>query len=149
REVFFRDTAHGFLAWGFATLLSAAVLTSATTALVNGGGTAVGRLASAPATGVLDGYAGLLLLGDESAVRDPVGAAAARTEAARMLRGSLLDDEQSIAQRAYLVQVVAGRTGLSRAQAEQRVAATIAAVKENATAVQRAAAKLSLWLAAA
>ena len=25
-EVFFRDTAHGFLAWAFATVLSAAVL---------------------------------------------------------------------------------------------------------------------------
>src|SRR5580692_701640 len=28
-EVFFRDTAHGFLAWAFATLLSATVLSSA------------------------------------------------------------------------------------------------------------------------
>lgn len=36
-EVFFRDTAHGFLAWGVATLLTAALLTSATAALVSGG----------------------------------------------------------------------------------------------------------------
>src|ERR1700761_9062520 len=29
-EVFFRDTAHGFLAWAFATLLSASALSTAT-----------------------------------------------------------------------------------------------------------------------
>src|SRR5476651_1874640 len=35
-EVFFRDTAHGFLAWAFATVLSAAVLASAATHIVGG-----------------------------------------------------------------------------------------------------------------
>src|SRR5271154_5110899 len=35
-EVFFRDTAHGFLAWAFATLLSASVLSSAVAYLANG-----------------------------------------------------------------------------------------------------------------
>jgi hypothetical protein len=35
-EVFFRDTAHGFLAWAFATLLSASALSSATAYLANG-----------------------------------------------------------------------------------------------------------------
>ncbi len=34
-EVFFRDTVHGFLAWGVATLFSVIVLTSVTTATVN------------------------------------------------------------------------------------------------------------------
>jgi hypothetical protein len=35
-EVFFRDTAHGFLAWAFATVISASVLGAATTHLVSG-----------------------------------------------------------------------------------------------------------------
>ena len=35
-EVFFRDTAHGFLAWAFATLMSATALVSSTTYLANG-----------------------------------------------------------------------------------------------------------------
>ena len=35
-EVYFRDTAHGFLAWGFATVLNAAVWASATTQSVGG-----------------------------------------------------------------------------------------------------------------
>jgi hypothetical protein len=53
-EVFFRDTAHGFLAWGVATLLTAALLTSATAAFVSGGVKAsaavVGGTASAAGT---------------------------------------------------------------------------------------------------
>jgi hypothetical protein len=35
-EVYFRDTAHGFLAWAFATVLSAAVLASAAAQIVGG-----------------------------------------------------------------------------------------------------------------
>jgi hypothetical protein len=35
-EVFFRDTAHGFLAWAFATLISATALASTTSYLANG-----------------------------------------------------------------------------------------------------------------
>jgi hypothetical protein len=35
-EVFFRDTAHAFLAWAFATLISATALTSTTVYLANG-----------------------------------------------------------------------------------------------------------------
>ena len=36
-EVYFRDTAHGFLSWAVATLLTASLLTSAITAVVSGG----------------------------------------------------------------------------------------------------------------
>jgi hypothetical protein len=35
-EVYFRDTAHGFLAWAFATVVSASALTSTTTYLATG-----------------------------------------------------------------------------------------------------------------
>ena len=43
-EMFFRDTAHGLLAWAFATVISATVLGAATTHLVSG---AAGGLAAA------------------------------------------------------------------------------------------------------
>ncbi|WP_257624522.1 hypothetical protein [Variovorax boronicumulans] len=50
-EVYFRDTAHGFLAWSIATLLTAALLTSAIGSIVGAsaqaGATAVGGVASA------------------------------------------------------------------------------------------------------
>jgi len=50
-EVFFRDTAHGFLAWAFATLISATALASTTAYLANGAGaslaSATGQVARA------------------------------------------------------------------------------------------------------
>ena len=45
-EVFFRDTAHGFLAWAFATLLSASALSSGTAYLANGTAAGMGGAAS-------------------------------------------------------------------------------------------------------
>src|ERR1700685_4873346 len=45
-ETFFRDTAHGFLAWAFATLLSASALSSVTGYLANGTAAGVGGAAS-------------------------------------------------------------------------------------------------------
>jgi hypothetical protein len=44
-EVFFRDTAHGFLAWAFATLLSATILTASTAYLANGTAAGTGTFA--------------------------------------------------------------------------------------------------------
>lgn len=53
-EVFFRDTAHGFLAWAVAALLTAAVLTSVASSIIGGGVRAgaavVGGTASAVGT---------------------------------------------------------------------------------------------------
>jgi hypothetical protein len=46
QEVFFRDTAHGFIAWAFATLLSAGVLSSAAAYLANGTAAGLGGAAS-------------------------------------------------------------------------------------------------------
>src|ERR1700732_4350579 len=47
-EVFFRDTAHGFVAWAFATIISASLLGTAITHIV--GGAAAGAATSAGQT---------------------------------------------------------------------------------------------------
>jgi hypothetical protein len=49
-EVYFRDTAHGFLAWAVASLATAALLASAIGALVSGGTQAAASLAGGAAT---------------------------------------------------------------------------------------------------
>ncbi len=49
-ETYFRDTAHGFLAWAVATLLTAAVLTSAIGAILGTGASVAGSVAGASAT---------------------------------------------------------------------------------------------------
>src|SRR5579871_2569290 len=56
-EVFFRDTAHGFLAWALATLVSAAFLTSAISSLVSGATTAATTVMSGAAQGAAQGGA--------------------------------------------------------------------------------------------
>jgi len=45
-EVFFRDTAHGFIAWAFATVLSASVLAAAATHIVAGAASGAGPAAA-------------------------------------------------------------------------------------------------------
>jgi hypothetical protein len=65
-EVYFRDTAHGFLAWSVATLITAATLTSAVGAIVgtavDAGGAAAGAAGTATAgitgAGMLNGRTG-------------------------------------------------------------------------------------------
>ena len=52
-EVYFRDTAHGFLAWAVASLVTVAVLASATGAIVSGGVQAGAAVAGPSAAGVV------------------------------------------------------------------------------------------------
>ena len=50
-EVFFRDTAHGFVAWAIATLLSGLILASAASSLIGGGVNAAATVAGGLARG--------------------------------------------------------------------------------------------------
>ena len=75
-EVFFRDTAHGFLAWAVASLATAALLTSVIGAIVSGGVQAGASVAGGAANAALTaGAAG-------------AGAAAASSDATRSDAGS-------------------------------------------------------------
>lgn len=51
-EVFFRDTAHGFIAWAFATVISAAALGAATTQILGGAAARIGTAAGQAAASV-------------------------------------------------------------------------------------------------
>jgi len=148
REVFFRDTAHGLLAWAFATLLSAGLLGSAASSIVGGTTAAVSRLAGSSSE-VLAGTVDRLLRAEPGTTRDTGALAASHNEADRILsdglrRGGSLD----AADRAYLAQLVATRTGINQTQAEQRVAAAIDQAKATLDAARKAAAQLALWLTA-
>src|SRR5580700_3583402 len=50
-EVFFRDTAHGFIMWALSTVLVATLLASATASLVSGGAHGAAMVASGAAAG--------------------------------------------------------------------------------------------------
>jgi hypothetical protein len=155
-EVYFRDTAHGFLAWAFATVLTAAALGTASTAIVSGlsaGLSQPGRSAGGPA----DIYVDQLFRrapGAAAGVSAPGQATPAdrevRDEVARVLLKSFRDrSDLAAADRTYVAQLVSSRTGLSQADAEKRVNDVIAQAKSDLDKARSAAAKLALWLAAA
>jgi hypothetical protein len=155
-EVFFRDTAHGFLAWGLATVLGAAVLTSAAGSFAGGAssGSGLASAAGASATqaagigGPVDYYVDVLLRSNPAASPNTTDLAAARREIARILTTGLREGDIPAPDRAYLAQVVAARTGLGQADAEKRVSDVIDQAKTALDNARKAAAKLSLWLTA-
>jgi hypothetical protein len=175
-EVFFRDTAHGFLAWAFATLISATALASTTAYLANGAGAglagATGQVARAanPADVYVDklfrappaGSAAAPAQSSDSAANANANAAPtaggntaasnaqSRTEIVRLWTADFRDgDDLSAADRGYVAQVVAARTGMSQADAQNRVNEVVTEAKTAIDKARRAAAKLSFWLTAA
>src|SRR3954454_20299190 len=65
-EVYFRDTAHGFLAWAFASVLGAVLLASPASSLVGGAASGATQAAagSVQSSGPMDGYVDTLLRSD-------------------------------------------------------------------------------------
>jgi hypothetical protein len=162
-EVFFRDTAHGFLAWACATVLSAALLGAAGTAIVSGttaglwqrsasdGGPAdiyVDHLFRAPAAAAQP--TGEATAAPTGATRVAVVDPATRAEADRVLLKSLRDrTDLSASDRSYLAQLVAARTGMNQADAEKRVTDVSNEAKSDLDKARSAAAKSLMWLTAA
>lgn len=148
REVFFRDTAHGLLAWAFGTLLSAAVLGSAAGTIVGGTTASLSRMAG-PQNNVLAGTVDSLLRGDPANLRDAAATMASRGEVTQIFAASLQSGgDFSAADRAYVAKLVAERAGISEAAAEQRVTTAIEQAKVVIDKARKAAAQLALWLTA-
>jgi hypothetical protein len=158
QEVFFRDTAHGFIAWAFATLLSAGVLSSAAAYLANGTAAGLGGAASQATRSVNPAEIYVDKLFRPNAAAQPASAPDAanasrsqsRAEVLRLWTASFHDNQDlSVADKTYVAQVVAARTGMSQADAEKRVNDIVAEAKTAADDARKAAAKLSFWLTAA
>jgi hypothetical protein len=153
-EVFFRDTAHGFLAWALATVLGAAVLTAAAGSFAGGASSGLASAAGISASpaagsgGPVDYYVDALLRPVPTASPNTTDLAATRREIARILTIGLHDGDISAPDRAYVAQVVSARTGLGQTDAEKRVSDVIEQAKTALDNARKAAAKLSLWLTA-
>jgi len=144
-EVYFRDTAHGLLAWAAATVVGAALLAAPAAALIGGVGSAATQVAAQNA-GPMDGYIDSMLRADPAA---PANANAAdnRGELQRLLTTSFrAGNELKAGDRAYLVKVVAARTGLSPADADARVTEVTTTIKSNLETARKAAQQISIWL---
>jgi hypothetical protein len=152
-EVFFRDTANGFLAWAVALVVSAAFLAAAATVMAGGSGATAGnsgqvRASSAnPENALADPnmYFADALFRSVRAAAD-TGDAAVKAEAERILVRGLAEKQIPTADQSYLVTLVAARTGLSQPEAEQRVLNVMTDARQAADTVRKATARLLLGL---
>jgi hypothetical protein len=137
-EVYFRDTAHGLLVWALSAIAGAWLLGSAASSVASGvahlgasvveaAGAAAGGPAAqvvgqaAPSEGNPTGYfTDLMFRSDhpDTAGKPP----ASHAEIGRILATDLSSGTMPAADKTYVAQVVAARTGLSQADAEKRVA---------------------------
>jgi hypothetical protein len=137
-EIYFRDTAHGFIAWAFALVISTLFFMSYATSIA-ARPTAVST-ENAPGNYFVD----MLFRTD-----NPAAARIdqqLRNEAGLILANDLRHPDTTRQDQAYLANLVVAATGLSQAEAERRVGDTIAADREAADTVRKAIAHSLYWL---
>ncbi len=150
-EVYFRDTAHGFIAWAFASVLGAVLLATPATSLISGGvtGAAQGAASAASQSGPMDGYVDTLLRPDAPAAQAAGNASNSRGEMVRLFTSSFRNGgDLKPADREYVSKVVAARTGLSQADADKRVNNVVTQIKADTDATRKATAQLAFWITA-
>ena len=145
-EVFFRDTAHGFVTWALATIVLALLIAAAASAAVGTGVRAGAEMGSGAAQGAanaasrspVSGYDVDMLF--RSSQADPGQSAAnSRQEATRILAKGMTTGDVSAADRAYVAQMVAARTGIAQPEAEKRVDDVVAQLNAAETKARQAA----------
>ncbi len=144
-EVFFRDTAHGFVTWAVATVLVGGLLTALVTSTLSAGGHAVTAVAAVPSeTGsgtplYAYGLDRLFRPAQATTAIAPAGIDP-RTEVAHVMAQALTTDGTvSEVDQSYLASLVAARTGISADEARRRVSDFIATAKQAKDEVKAAA----------
>ena len=164
-EVVFRDTAHGFLAWAVATLLTAWLVSSNVASLVSSGAQAGAQVAAGAASGAATGAAAagadeaksdggpMAYYTDQlfrSAKPRPGGSEQTSTaEVTRIFANGLSAGQLPAEDSRYVAQVVSQRAGISQQEAEKRVNETFGNLKKKADEAKEAADKARKAAAAA
>ncbi len=149
-EVYFRDTAHGLVAWAFASVLGAVLLASPLSSMVGGGSSAAvqGAASASRSSGPMAGYVDALLRSDAPASQQR-NASETRDELDRLLvSGFRNGSDLKPADREYVSKVVARQTGLSQADADKRINEVVTQAKSDLDATRKATAQLAFWLTA-
>jgi hypothetical protein len=148
-EVYFRDTAHGFLVWAVGLVITASVLVSA--AATFAGDRARSSATSSTATNseasVLEPNAYFV---DLLLRTNPAGTERSDVTQRGLLQRSfdhaLRQPDMSPADQAYLAQLVAAQTGMNEPEAEKRVSDVFEQAQRSAEKARSAVARFSLWL---
>jgi hypothetical protein len=146
-ETYFRDTAHGFLVWAVGLVIAVAFLTSAATSMLGGSGWPE---ASAAGSASIQGKAGATgyfvdLLLRPSASNFNQDASYQRTEIEGILANGLREKELPAADKSYLAQVVAARSGVNQPEAERKVDDVFAQTQQSVERARKAAAHSMYW----
>jgi hypothetical protein len=149
-EVYFRDTAHGFLVWAVGLVITAAFLTSAATSMIGGAARAsvtreeaLGPAGSQEGLGP-NGYLVNMLL-RRSASGSDQDSASVRAEVGLILGHGLREGSLPAADRLYLARVVAAKTGAGEADAERRVDDAYVQARQAADGARKALAHSMYW----
>jgi hypothetical protein len=177
-EVYFRDTAHGLLAWAVASLITAALMAGAIRAVASGAidmganlkpaAEAAAGTTSAPARSdhdaadalinPVDYYADMLLRTDKPVL--DMNRATLHSEVTKIFLADMRYRKLTPDDRDYLSHLLAARTGMSQSAAERRVDDIFtralkasderkAEAKQAAETARKAAAHSALWMFAA
>ncbi len=143
-EVYFRDTAHGFLSWGLASVVSAAFLASAASAVV--GARATDNSNTHQTTDASNYYVDKLFRPAGFTTHVEAVSDATRAEANRILATALRNDSAGDADRRYLIGLVSSHTGLSESAAGNQVDSVLTEARSDLDAARKVAARVSLWM---
>jgi hypothetical protein len=148
KEVQFRDTAHGFLAWAVASVLGAVLLASPASSLIGGSlPGATQAAANSAQSSPMDGYVDSLLRSDNPSAQGQQNPADSRAELVRLFTTSFHSgNDLGSPDRTYVAKVVSARTGLSQSDAEKRVNDVIDRAKADLDAARKAAMQMAIWL---
>jgi hypothetical protein len=163
-EVFFRDTANGFLAWAVASVVGAAFLAMAASSVVGGAASLMAGAASSATPGAprsapmsTDPTAYLIdsLFRTDHPAEHPADVNL-RAQTSRILLHGMLTGDMPASDNATLAQLVTAQTGLSQPDAAKRVDDIIAQEKaadaktrQAADAARKAGSYLSIFTALA
>ena len=139
-EVYFRDTAHGFLVWAVGIVLTAAFLGSAGAAMVGSAPTGATGAQSEPHAYFVD-----RLLRSSPPRPEPTDNVV-RAEVGRIFTHALGQTDTAEDDKTYLASLVVAKTGLSRTEAEKRVSEVLEAAKQAADTARKAIAHSLYWL---
>ncbi len=129
-EVFFRDTAHGFLAWAVSTIVTLGLVASVSGGALTG---AIGGAAAATGSDNLAYYSDTLYRGSTASTADIT------PETVRILAQDMKTGDFPAGDRDYLAKQVAARTGVSQTEAETRVNTVIGNLDAVAAKAKQAA----------
>lgn len=145
-EVFFRDTAHGFLVWAFALVLAAAFLGSAATRMVGESRTEGALNAAGRAVDTNPYYVDAFLRSEGATPDGSANTAAVRDEVGAILANGIRHGNLSDYDATYLARLIAARTGLSPTDAQARVTQVFDQARQAADAARKAIAHSLYWL---